>query len=112
MKIVNENDIEYRKGSSGVKYLMRGPSIDWGVIRLLPGEKMADKPHGHESIDETFYFVEGEGIMVINGKDYAASEGSAFLIEPREMHNIRNESSSPIKVVFIKGEYRPDDKIE
>ena len=106
MKIVNEKELEYRKGDSGVKYLMRGPSIDWGVIRLFPNEKMADKPHGHETIDETFYFVEGDGIMVIDGKDYDAPEGSIFLITPKEMHNIRNESASPIKIVFIKGDYK------
>ena len=36
-------DFEYRGGTSGVKYLMRGPSIDWGVILLKPGELMAEK---------------------------------------------------------------------
>ena len=111
MKVIHEKDFKYRNGASGVKYLMRGPSIDWGVIRLLPTEHMAEKPHGHESLNETFYFAEGDGIMVINGKDYDAPEGSVFLIEPREMHNIRNDSDKLLKIVFIKGEYKPEDKI-
>ncbi len=112
MKQVNENDFDYRKGSTGVKYLMRGPSIDWGIIRLMPNEKMGEIPHGHEFIDETFYFMEGDGIMIIDDKEYDAPEGSVFLCEPKEMHNIRNDSSDPIKIVFIKGEFRPNDKIE
>ena len=37
MKKIHENDFDYRGGESGVKYLMRGPSIDWGVIKLKPG---------------------------------------------------------------------------
>ena len=90
---------------------MRGPSIDWGVILLKPGEWMAEKAHGHNFIDETFYFVEGNGIMIINDKELEASEGSVFLVEPKEMHNIRNDSVKTIKIVFIKGEYRPEDKI-
>ena len=90
---------------------MRGPSIDWGVILLKPGEWMAEKAHGHEFIDETFYFVEGNGTMIINDKDLEASEGSVFLVEPKEMHNIRNKSGKAIKIIFIKGEYKPEDKI-
>jgi mannose-6-phosphate isomerase-like protein (cupin superfamily) len=90
---------------------MRGPSIDWGVILLKPGESMAEKAHGHNFIDETFYFVEGNGIMIINDKEIEALEGSVFLIEPKEIHNIRNESNNSIKIIFIKGDYKPEDKI-
>ena len=110
MKRVNEKDFQYRGGESGVKYLMRGPSIDWGLILLKPGEQMADKAHGHKLLDETFYFVEGDGVMIVDGKDFNALEGSVFLVEPKEMHNIRNDSQKPIKIVFIKGDYKPDDK--
>ncbi len=109
---MNEKDFEYRNKDSGVKYLMRGPSIDWGLILLKPGEHMGGKPHGHNEIDETFYFMEGDGVMIIDGKEYDAPQGSVFLCEPKEMHNIRNSSDKPIKIVFIKGEYKPDDKIE
>lgn len=91
---------------------MRGPSIDWGLILLKPGEYMGGKPHGHNEIDETFYFMEGDGVMIIDGKEYEAPQGSVFLCEPKEMHNIRNSSDKPIKIIFIKGEYKPDDKIE
>ena len=90
---------------------MRGPSIDWGVILLKPGEFMGEKAHGHNFLDETFYFVEGDGVMIIDNKEYEAPQGSVFLCEPKEMHNIRNDSDTPIKVVFIKGEYKPEDKI-
>jgi len=110
MKRVDEKDFQYRGGESGVKYLMRGPSIDWGLILLKPGEQMADKAHGHKLLDETFYFVEGDGVMIVDGKDFNALEGSVFLVEPKEMHNIRNNSQKPIKIVFIKGDYKPDDK--
>ncbi|MBD3255009.1 MAG: cupin domain-containing protein [Candidatus Lokiarchaeota archaeon] len=113
MRQCRESDFEYRNGDSGVKYLMRGPSIDWGVIRLKPGEYMGSKSHGHNEIDETFYFVEGNGgVMIIDDNEYKAPQGSVFLVEQKEMHNIRNDSNEPIKIVFIKGEYKPDDKIE
>ncbi|GAF96218.1 unnamed protein product, partial [marine sediment metagenome] len=102
---------KYRGGDSGVKYLMRGPSIDWGVILLKSGEMMGDMAHGHNIIDETFYFMEGDGVMIIDDKEYTAPQGVVFLCEPKEMHNIRNDSDKQIKIVFIKGDYKPDDKI-
>ena len=111
MKKVHEEDFEWRNGDSGVKYLMRGPSIDWGLILLNPGESMAEQAHGHQFLDETFYFMEGDGVMIVDEEEFAAPEGSVFLCEPQEMHNIRNDSDSPIKIVFIKGDYKPDDKI-
>jgi len=89
---------------------MRGPSIDWGLILLKPGKKMAEKAHGHNLLDETFYFVEGDGVMIVNDEEFAALEGSVFLVEPKEMHNIRNDSQKSIKIVFIKGDYKPNDK--
>jgi len=110
MKRANEKDIPFRGGESGVKYLMRGPSIDWGLILLKPGEKMAEKAHGHNLLDETFYFVVGDGVMIVNDKEFGAVEGSVFLVEPKEMHNIRNDSQKSIKIVFIKGDYKPNDK--
>ena len=50
-------------------------------------------------------------VMIIDNKEYEAPQGSVFLCEPKEMHNIRNDSETPIKVVFIKAQYLPDDKI-
>jgi len=90
---------------------MRGPSIDWGVILLKTGESMGEKPHGHNIVDETFFFIEGEAIMIIDDKEYAAPQGSVFLVEQKEMHNIRNDSKQNVKLVFIKGDYKPNDKI-
>jgi mannose-6-phosphate isomerase-like protein (cupin superfamily) len=91
---------------------MRGPSIDWGIILLNPGESMADVDHGHREVDETFYFIEGSGIMIVNGTRHAAPQGSVFLIEPNETHNIHNNSKDQLKVIFIKGAYKPEDKYE
>jgi len=71
---------------------------------------MAEKAHGHNLLDETFYFVEGDGVMIVNDEEFGALEGNVFLVEPKEMHNIRNDSQKSIKIVFIKGDYKPNDK--
>jgi len=107
---VNERDCQYRKGDSGPKYLMRGPRIDWGVFRFLPGQELG--AHWHERIEETFYFLRGSGKMVVEGKEERIEVGDVYRIEPGEVHNIINDTDAPVEGVFIKSSYDPEDKID
>lgn len=109
MQRVNEKEQAYRKGDSGPKYLMRGPRIEWGVIRLKPGEEMGR--HGHREVEETFYFIDGAPTILVNGAPMRVREGDAFRLEAGEMHNIVNDTPAPIRVIFIKTPYLPEDKI-
>jgi len=107
---VSEHDQPYRGGTSGVKYLFRGPRIDWGVILFAPGEELGR--HVHHEVEETFYFVEGTGgRFIVDESECPIQIGTAFRIEPGEVHNIVNDTGEPLKAVFIKSEYNPDDKV-
>lgn len=108
MKISDERDNGFRTDRGGVKYMFRGPNLDWGIICLLPGDSLG--PHLHRKVEETFYFVRGEGLMVVDGNEHPAATGMAFYIEPGEGHDIRNTSNMPLSVVFTKYPYDPDDK--
>ena len=108
MEKVNGNDLEYRKGDSGPKYLFRGPRIDWGVIRFQPDQQLG--MHLHERVEETFYFPHGGGKMIISGVDHDVQPGDAFRIEPGEHHNILNDTGKVMNFIFIKSAYDPKDK--
>jgi len=108
MQKATESDTEYRNGDWGVKYLMRGPKIDWGIILLKPGQEMSE--HGHRQVEETFYFIQGGGKMIVDGKPHPAAQGDAFRLEPPERHAILNDTASETRVLFIKTPYLPEDK--
>ena len=111
MDHVNETDLSFRTGSSGVKYLFRGPHIDWGVLVLAPGERLGR--HYHERVEETFYFLAGQGgLMFINGVERPIRIGDAFRLEPHEQHDILNNTSVPLRAIFIKSTYDLKDKID
>ena len=110
MERVNEHDLEYRKGDSGPKYLFRGPHTDWGVLRFLPGQQLDQ--HYHDEVEETFYFTRGTPLMIVSGQQYRVRVGDAFRIEPKEPHNIINDTNGPIDAVFIKHTYKPKDKVD
>jgi len=110
MERVNEAEKAYRGGESGVKYLLRGPKIDWGVIFLLPGERLG--AHYHNEVEETFFFIQGGGKVHVNDAEYEAQVGDAFRMEPPEHHDILNDTDEPTKMVFIKCPYLPADKVD
>jgi len=110
MEKVNENEKEYRKGNkSGPKYLMRGPKLEWGIIRLEPGEAMG--AHGHNEVEEVFYFFEGEPKILVNDKEHRVKQGDVFRLEAKEKHDIVNDTSAPVRYIFIKCPFLPEDKI-
>ncbi len=109
MERVNANELEYRNGESGPKYLFRGPRIDWGLIRFAPGEELGT--HYHNEVEETFYFTAGKGLFVADDEVHPIRVGDAFRMEPGERHNVINTGTTPLECVFIKHTYMPDDKV-
>ena len=110
MDQVNEFELEYRKGESGPKYLFRGPRIDWGVLRFLPGETLGK--HFHEEVEETFYFTQGAPLVIANEQKIRVKVGDAFRFEPGDRHDIVNDTDEPVDAVFIKHVYKPKDKVD
>jgi mannose-6-phosphate isomerase-like protein (cupin superfamily) len=109
MERVNEKDREFRFGDSGPKYLFRGPRMEWGILILKPGESLG--AHYHREVEETFYFLEGKAKLLIDDAEYLAGAGDAFRLGPGDKHDILNDSPSPVRAVFIKCPYKPEDKI-
>lgn len=108
MERVNENDLGYRNGDHGVKYLIRGPRFEWGVILLRPGDTLS--PHRHAAVEETFFFESGSPLLYVAGQPYRVRAGDAFRLDPTETHRIENDTEEPARLVFIKCPYLPDDK--
>jgi len=110
MEKVRESEKQFRGEDSGVKYLFRGPKVDWGVILLLPGQRLGG--HYHQEVEETFYILEGEATCYVNDVQYHLVVGDAIRLEAPERHNVVNESKQPLKMVFIKCPYLPQDKVD
>ncbi|MBD3230727.1 MAG: cupin domain-containing protein [Candidatus Lokiarchaeota archaeon] len=111
MDKTNENDIEFRDGkTTGVKYMFRGPKIDWGILVLGKGETLSK--HYHKEVEETFYFISGSCKMLIDDREFITKPGDAFRVEPNKSHYMKNEHDKPVKMIFIKCPYIPNDKVK
>ncbi|MBU1153247.1 cupin domain-containing protein [bacterium] len=67
--------------------------------------------HFHNETEETFFIIEGTPQMTISNKNYRTEIGDAFKINPQETHNLTNDTTLDIKVIFLKAPYHPEDKV-
>ena len=110
MYIVNENDLEYRFGDSGPKYLLKGPRVNFAIVRFNPGQ---DFPaHYHEIMEEDFYILEGTIDIYVEDKKYTLKEGDFISIPPQKTHYVKNNYKEPIKMVSVLGPHQVIDKVD
>ncbi len=111
MKMFNENDFDYRfDDKSGPKYLMRGPNIDFGLVKFLPGESFPTHYHNH--IEEDFYILEGELEFTINDEEVIdVKKGTLIHAAPGDTHYIENKTDEIALAIFVKAPFDPDDKV-
>ncbi len=110
MEHTNAEKEPWRDGESGVKYLGRGPEIDWGIVRFKPGDELDG--HYHQRVEETFYFPHGAPLFLLNGRAIRVCPGDVFRVEAGECHNIINDTSEEVTAVFIKCPFLPEDKVK
>ena len=78
------------------------------VWELEPG--VSEGSHAHDDdrpLEELYYFLEGRGIMWIDGEDIPIAAGDAVLVPPGADHGFRNTGTTPLKLLIMWG--RPQD---
>ena len=108
--VVNENDFEYRFGDSGPKYLMKGPRMNYALVRFNPGQDF--RAHYHNIMEENFFILEGKIDIVVDGVVHTLSEGDFIHIGPNEVHYCRNAYDKPVKMISTLAPFQEKDKTE
>lgn len=68
---------------------------------LLPGQEVT--PHGHQTIEEIYYVVEGRGVMTVGDEQSEVSAGDAIFIPRQHRHTLKNTGTEPIKLLLVCG---------
>lgn len=111
MRKVDSTEIPWTLGDAGVRYVVQGPNIEWGILRMKPGQSSYDYgKHIHHVVEETFYFIEGTPKFVINGEEHRMKPGMAVVIEPHDDHAVVNDTDQDFVALFIKHPYMPEDR--
>src|SRR6266852_3230137 len=85
-------------GGSYVDFL-HTRNLDAGIIRLDENEKDTQEPH---STDELYYVIHGSGMIEINNRDQAISEGSVIFVPAKAKHRF-HKISQTLVILYVFG---------
>ena len=88
------------------RVLYTGQHLQLVLMSLAPGEEIGEEVH--EDRDQFFRFEEGEGVVVIDGKDNKVEDDFAVIVPAGARHNVRNTSDEPLQFYTLYGP--PDHK--
>jgi mannose-6-phosphate isomerase-like protein (cupin superfamily) len=80
------------------KVLYTGKHSQLVLMALKPNEEIGMEVHPDN--DQFFRFEAGEGKCIINGNEYAVSDGSAIVVPAGAEHNIINVSASELLKLY------------
>jgi mannose-6-phosphate isomerase-like protein (cupin superfamily) len=73
-------------------------SLEAGVIRLRRDQKDTQTTH---RIDELYYVIEGQGFILIDGKNYALHKGTIVYVPADTLHNFYGNEGDLIVLYFF-----------
>lgn len=81
--------------------------VNFHVWELAPGVSEGNHVHeGEEDYEETYYFLQGRGVMWIEGEEVPVEAGDAVLVPPGVDHGFANTGDEPLRLVLLFGRPR------
>jgi len=97
------DDIEKQTTSNNDfrRVLYTGKNLQLVLMTLRPGDEIGSEVH--EDRDQFFRFEEGEGVVVIDGKENAVEDGTGVIVPAGARHNVINRGAEPLKLYTLYG---------
>jgi mannose-6-phosphate isomerase-like protein (cupin superfamily) len=67
-----------------------------GLYVFKPGETAHPEPCHVHDVDEVFIFVQGKGVLPIDGIEYPVQAGDVVIVEKGEDHHTRSSIDDPL----------------
>ncbi len=98
--VSRENAEHYRWGTDcDAWYLVNDDQLS--VIEEVMPPGAAEIRHHHQKAQQFFFILTGEVLMEVEGETTLIPSGSGIRILPGKRHQIRNPSSSPVRLLVI-----------
>ena len=85
-----------------------GEHLQLVLMSLAPGEEIGEEVH--EDRDQFFRFEEGEGVVVIDGKENPVEDNFAVIVPAGARHNVKNTGEEPLQFYSLYGPPEHKDK--
>lgn len=79
--------------------LYTGKQSQLVAMRLGPREEIGEETH--PATDQVFFFIEGAGEAILDGKRSPLSAGEVLCVPAGTLHNVRNTSKTAMKLLTL-----------
>ena len=78
-----------------------------GLSRHTIQAGMKSDYHDHEDVEQIYYFIKGNGKMLIDDQEYPVQAGDAVYLPPKTMHQLINDGEDDIEHLLIGAVVKP-----
>ena len=93
--------LDQLEGKTFLKEHLGTTSMELSAGSLAAGEALPFA-HKHKQNEEVYLFLNGQGILTLDGTDVAVYAGSAVRIDPDVTRRLRNTGDSPLVYLCIQ----------
>jgi len=90
---------EWRPDRMGKSTLFQSPRLLIGLNSFEPGQ--FHTLHSHEGMDKVYQVVEGEGMVLLEGRELSIKQGELVVAPEGVPHGIRNTGSRRLLVLAV-----------
>lgn len=121
MKITDWKEIQQplETESGEIIYELIGNAVNDGtdpnhsLARIIIPPGKSSTTHFHKISEETYYFLEGEGQMKVNQKDFSLQAGQSCYLAPGDIHYIKNTGDVDLEFLAVcTPAWIPEDSFE
>jgi uncharacterized cupin superfamily protein len=76
-------------------------SFGVNLVEIPPGESIPEHDETQRDQEELFFVISGSPVLVLDGEDHPAREGTFARIDPRHRRTVRNGGSEPCSLLIV-----------
>jgi uncharacterized cupin superfamily protein len=99
--IVHRDELERNGNWALVRRSLGIQAFGVNLVDLQPGESIPEHDETGRDQQELFLVVAGSAVIVIDGSEYPAPEGTFARVDPEHRRTVRAEASSPASVLIV-----------
>jgi uncharacterized cupin superfamily protein len=100
-KVVHRDEVERAGNWSLVRRTLGCRSFGVNLVEIPPGESIPEHDETGRDQEEMFFVVSGSPVLVIDGQEHPAPEGTFARLDPPHRRTVHNTGSDTCSVLII-----------
>ncbi|HMN98573.1 MAG TPA: cupin domain-containing protein [Miltoncostaeaceae bacterium] len=101
LNIVRRDDLEQTGSWSLVRRSLEISAFGVNLVEIAPGSAIPEHDELARDQEEMFVVMEGDAVLVVDGEDHAAPQGTFARLDPEHLRTVRNDGDHPAVVLIV-----------